>query len=701
MEELVNLLEKYFSKDTKYHNFDTLKKDLKIKGENSLELLKAALKQLEIDGVIFFDKKYGYRKFPSKSGFAFGEIEITKYGVGYVHTSDGYTIMVENGDLGGALNNDTVIVTNIFNKGKDFYHGEVYKIVKRNNGNIIFEVIRNGFYVSLVPYNKYESINIEIDKNELKDLIDGELVLVKVGCKSINGAFEATIDKVIGYKDDPNIDIKLIFEKFNIPVDFSDEVINEAKKIPQIVSDEDIKNRVDLRKENVFTIDCDNTKDRDDAVSIMKLQNGNYLLKVSIAHVSHYINKDSKLFLEAKNRCSSHYPGNTCVPMFPHILSNGICSLNQNVDRLTRTVEMEIDNLGNVINYDIYNSVINSKMAMSYSNVNKVLNGEYLSAYEPYRDDLMLMKELNQILEDARNRRNYINFNTSEVQVIEHENYYEFKPNNLGLAGQIIENFMLVANTTVYNHYSWFTLCYRIHESPSEERVKEVLDILRESNIRIPKINNIDSKSLKTLIDELGDNETSLIVRELLLKSMKKARYDINNIGHFALQYDTYGHFTSPIRRIVDLVTHMTIDNIDNFDYSEDSIKQLENNLKEICDKSNNIELVDREIEEEVLDMLMAEHMENHVGEEYEANIIDIGNTYILVRTSDLIKGKINLSDLPEDYYYYDYDKKAIVGKNTKKKYQIGNKLRVIVKEASKKTRIINFEIPKVKKLQK
>ena len=703
MDEIISLLNNLFSKDTRYHSENEIKKALKIKGETQEKILFEALNKLTEDGIIFKENKQGYRIFPTQSGFAFGQLQINRSGTGFVHTNDEHTILIENCDLNGALNGDNVIVTNIFSKRKDYYHGEIYKITKRNTGNLIYEVIRNDDNVTLVPYNYLENVNIDINKNEFKDLIDGDLVLVNIGCESNYGIYKGNIIKTIGHNDDPNIDIKLIFEKYNIPVEFSNKVKQEIKNMSKEVTEEEIKDRTDLRDEISFTIDCDNTKDKDDSLIIKKLDNGNYLLKVNIAHVSHYIKEDSEIFKEALNRTTSHYPGLTCIPMLPRELSNGICSLNPNVDRLTRTVEMEIDSNGNVLHYDIYNSVINSKIAMSYSKVNRVLNGEYIEEYNKFKPELELLKELNIILESKKQKRNYINFDVAEPTILQNklENKLEFKENNLGVAGQIIENCMLLANETVYNHFAWHILAYRVHEKPNEEKVREVINILRQSGIKIPKLKNIDSKSLKSIIENLGNDDISKIVKEYLLKSMKKARYDTLNVGHFALQYNTYGHFTSPIRRIIDLITHMTIDNIETFDYSEEAVKNYEKFLQKVCERTNKIEKTAKIIEDEVMDMLMAKEMEKHIGEQFEVYITDISKNSILVRTSNLIRGKIKLENMSDDKYYFDYDKKAVIGKKSKNKYQIGNKLIVLVKDASKETRTINFEIPDQKVLKK
>ena len=698
MEELISLLENFFSKDTRYHTKEEIKKQLKLKGENQEKILESAIKELEENGIIFFDSKKGYRIFPTDCDLVFGQIEINKAGTGFVHTKNGYTILIENIDLNGALNGDNVIASITSNKRKDFYSGEIFKIVKRKNGNLIFEVVGNGSCASLVPYNINENVLVDINSNQLKNLIDGEYVLVSVGCNNEYGTFKGNIEKIIGHKDDPNIELKTIFAKYNIPVEFDEEVLKEASLIPKEVSEEEIKDRVDLRNENIFTIDCDNTKDRDDAVGIKKLDNGNYLLKVNISHVSHYIKEGSKLFNEALTRCFSHYLGNTCNPMFPHTISNGICSLNQDVDRLTRTVEMEINYKGEIVNYNIYKSVINSKLEMSYSKVNDLLNGKSVKGYNKYYSDLSLMADLNYILEEARRNRNYLDFDTSEANILEkNDEIIGVAKNDLGLSGKIIENFMIIANNVVYSNFAWFTLAYRVHETPNEEKVREIIDILRKSGIKIPKIKNVNANTLKSIIENLGTDETAEVARECLLRSMKKAGYSTENLGHFALQLDTYGHFTSPIRRVIDLLTHTIIDNIEEFNVSKESFDHFDSLLKEVCKKANDIEKIGDLMEEEANDMLMAKYMKNHIGEEFEVIVTEIGKNSMLVRTKNLIRGKIKIENMLDDTYYYDRDKQAIIGKKEKKKYQIGTKLFVLVKNASPANRTINFEIPKQK----
>ena len=699
MDELILMLKELFEKNKNFYTFASIKKLLNIKGEEKNKILSKALNEMVESGDIFYDKKLGYRAFPTKDGYAFGTLYLNKVGTGFVTTNDGYTILIENSDLNGALNGDSVIVYNIFQRVKDYFHGEIYKVTKRKTGKILYEVVGSGDKATLVPYNQSENVPVYINKNDMKKLMDGDVILVKVGCNMDFGMYEGYIDNIVGHITDPDIDIKLICNKYGIPYVFSKNAKEEADKMKEYVDGDDLTGRVDLRKENIFTIDCDNTKDRDDSVGIKKLDNGNYLLKVNISHVSHYISKDSAIFKEALMRTTSHYLGNSVIPMIPSKISNGICSLEPGKDRLTKTVELEINNNGEVVNYNIYDSAINSRLAMSYSNVNKVLNGEQLPEYLPYKEDLELMKELNDILEKARDKRNYINFDTPEVETIQDKesNTTIFSKLDYGTAGKIIENFMLVANETVYKHFAWHILAYRVHEFPDEKKVREILKILKSSGIKLPKIENIDSRSLKTIINSLNDDEISQIVKEYLLKGMKKARYDTKNVGHFALQYDTYGHFTSPIRRIMDLIMHMTIDDIENFDYSENSVKSFENFLNDICEKTNKIEKIDELMTNEYLEMKMAEYMKDHIGEEFEVYVTDILKRGMIVRTKNLIKGKVRIDDMEDDQYHYDESTHALIGRNTKKKYQLGNKLCVLVKDASKESATIYFSLPKQK----
>ena len=506
-----------------------------------------------------------------------------------------------------------------------------------------------------------------------------------------------------GHKDDADIDIKLIYIQHGIPIEFSKEAIEEVNNLPTEVSEIEIKNRVDLRGKEIITIDCDGTKDRDDSIYGERLSNGNFKLYVSISDVSHYVKRGSKLFEEALIRRTSHYPNNTCNPLFPHKLSNGICSLNENVDRLTKTCEMEITPDGKVVDYNIYKSVIKSRKAMKYSEVNKVLEGKFVDGYSEYVEQLKILNEISDALEKDRCHRNSIDFGINDIELNQDKNGQTigFAMNGNGKSGRIIENCMLITGTTVAEHYSWLPFIYRVHEAPSYDAISEAIKILRLSGFEIPKYNNIDERMINSILNKIKNTEQANVVRMILLQSMKRARYDVNNVGHFALQLSKYSHFTSPIRRIADFMVHTLIDELDNLDYSESNIKRLENELSDICEKASATERIAQIIEDEALLMAMAEYMEKHIGEEYSGIITKVHQSGMIVQTDNMIKGKVSFENMLDDYYYHVPEKGAIIGKNTKKKYQIGSKIYIVVKEACKETRTIEFEIGKEKSLRK
>lgn len=702
METLEQLIYTYFKENKKSYTTQELRKQFKIKGEEQTNIFNSALKSLVEKGSLFFDGKV-FKLFTKELGFAYGEIVINRVGNGVVRTEYGI-IFISEKSLNGALNGDKVIISNIIkSKNHMNYVGEVYQVLKRRNGKLIFKVSGNGCDATLIPYNEYETADIIINKNELKNLRDGDYVAVDVFTEKKNGKYYAEIDRVIGNINTRNIEVKILFEEYNIPVDFPKEVEEEVKKIPTSVSEDEIKGRIDLRHKSIITIDCDNTKDRDDAVYLEKLYNNNYKLYVNISDVSHYVKRDSKLFEEALRRCNSHYVNNTCNPMFPKELSNGICSLNENADRLTKTVEMEIDSNGQVVDYKIYKSVINSKKAMKYSNVNKVLKGEHVEGYENFTSQLELMNELNQILENARHKRNYIDFAIRDVEQVE-DNYGEiidFKQADIGPAHLMIENFMVIANETVAKHHYWLPFVFRIHEEPNEKAVKEILDLLKLSGYKIPPYKNIDEKTLKGILIELDKIDMLDIAKSMILKRMKRARYSIENLGHYALQLKHYCHFTSPIRRIADFIIHTIIDEVETLDYSNANMNSMEKELQEICENASRLERLSKEIEAKGMYIQMAKYMQKHIGETYKVYITELYQHAFLAKTENMIVGKIKFEDIEDDKYYYDYEKNAVIGKNTNKKYRIGDKVWVMVKDANKETGTVSFKMPKQKVLTK
>ena len=702
METLEQLIYAYFEESKKGYTTNELRKQFKIKGEEQTDIFNSALKSLVEKGCLFFDGKV-YKLFTLDLGLAYGEIEINRVGNGIIHTEYG-TIFVDNKNLNGALNGDKVTISNIVtHKGKTSFEGKVYQVLKRRTGKLIFKVKGNGVDATLLPYNEYETVDIIINKYQLKDLKDGDYVVVNVFTDKKDNKYTAEIDKVIGNVDSKNIDVKILFEEYNIPVEFSKEAKEEVKLIPTEVTEKEIEGRVDLRGKSIITIDCDNTKDKDDAIYVEKLPNNNYKLYVSIADVSHYVKKGTKLFEEALIRCNSHYINNTCNPMFPEELSNGICSLNENVDRLTKTVEMEINKLGEVVDYKIYKSVIRSRKAMKYSKVNKVLNDEVVDGYEEFEMQLNLMNELNHVLENARHSRNYIDFDIRDVEQVENSNgeIIDFKRADTGNAQLMIENFMVVCNENVAKHFYWLPFVFRVHEEPNEKAIKEVLDLLRLSGYKIPNYKNVDEKTLKGILIELSAIDNLDILKSKLLKKMKRARYSVENLGHYALQLKHYCHFTSPIRRIADFIIHTIIDEVETLDYTNESMNKMEKEIAEVCENASRLERISKELEEKGMCLEMAKYMEKHIGHTFSAYITELYQHGMLAKTENMIVGKINIGDMNEDKFYFDYEKNAIIGKKTNKRYRIGDKVYVIVKDANKETGLVTYELPKQKVLTK
>ena len=691
MEEVKKLIEKFIEKNNKITE-EKLKKALKIKGETKTKIYNKALKELREEGKIYQDEKERLTPFSKNQELIHGKIKINKAGNGFIEDSQ-KTIYIESKDLNGALDEDIVIIE------KD-QNPKVKQILKRNKENIVLEVQKEN-KTKLIPHHKNQNIKVDINKNELKNLSNGDLILVKITTEKTNDKYKGEIIKTIGNKNEKETELKALALEYGVPVEFSKESIQEAKNIKQSVTKEDLKDRIDLRQKQIVTIDCDDTKDRDDAVYVEKTKDGNYKLYVSIIDISHYIKPNTSLYEEARKRCTSHYLNNICIPMFPKEISNGICSLNENEDRLTKTCEMKINKKGEVIDYKIYNSVINSKKAMKYSEVNQVLENKNIKEYTPFIKQLKIMEELNKILEQNKHQRAYLDFDIQEIKVNERKDgkIENFTLRSQKTAEKIIENFMILANQTIANHYSWLPFIYRVHEAPNEEKIKETIEKIKKSGIKIPNNVNTNPYSIKKALDKIKEKDEHGIYRKELLKSMKKAKYDTTNEGHFALQLDTYTHFTSPIRRLPDFIIQTLISKIDTLDYSKESIENLEKTLNEVAKESSKVEKIAIELEDEALKMAMAEYMENHIGETTNGVITDVYISGALIKTVNQITGKLKLEDMKDDKYYVDKDQNVIIGKKTKEKYHLGDQIEVTVKKADKKERTINFE--KVRKRTK
>lgn len=616
-----------------------------------------------------------------KNNYATENIRIYKdCGVFYF---DNIKYKIHLDDINGALKNDLCL----FVIDKESKKAKVKKIIKRFNDLVVCELIDNK--LKIYGDNKH----VDIPSNECSRLVEGSRVLIKLKNDGLNG----NIVEIIGHKDDPGIDLIQIALSKCFSLDFSEEYLKELEKFPNHVKEDEIKGRLDLRNKLIYTIDCDNTKDMDDAISIEKKENGNYVLGVHIADVSHYVKLGSEIFKEAFKRGNSLYMLNTVIPMIHKFLSNGICSLNPSVDRLTKSCFMEIDKDGNIVDYKIVKSVIRSKKKMKYSEVNKLLEeNKMVAGYEPFIDNLKLANELNNILNKARIERGYVKFMSNDliVELDKNNKPLEFKMQEQKTAETMIENCMLMANQTVAINYSWLPFIYRIHEMPDKNTVINILQFLKKLGYNIPLIKNVDNqKALQGILRDLSSDKDFKIISNFILRGMKKAKYSTENTGHFALAYEHYTHFTSPIRRLSDLMVHILIDLYEKNNYMiNEEIENLEQLLIDVSIQASFKERKAIEAENEANAMKMAEYMEGHINEYFNGKIINIDSSGVTVEVNNII-GHVNFSDIKKDSYKFNKENFTLFGKKTKQTLKIGDNVRIKVLSASKEYRTIDFAI--------
>ena len=492
-----------------------------------------------------------------------------------------------------------------------------------------------------------------------------------------NNTYQGNVLRVIGHKNDPGVDILSIVYKYGINDKFPDEVLEELKDIPDSVLQDDYKNRRDLRNEVIFTIDGKDTKDIDDAISIKK-KGDNYILGVHIADVSYYVKEGSKLYEEAYNRATSIYLVDRVIPMLPHKLSNGICSLNPNVDRLAISCVMEINNKGKVVSHEIFESVINSKKQMNYDSVNKILKENVVEdGYEEFVDDLKLMNELAHILRKEKINRGYLEFDSPEPKIIvdDKSKPIEIIPRVQDEAENLIEDFMIVANETVASHIFYMKLpfIYRIHEIPEEEKIKEFLEMISMLGYNVKGNRHFEnSKSLQMILEQLKDKSEFPIFSSMLLRCMKKAIYKEENLGHYGLGSKCYTHFTSPIRRFPDTTVHNLLR---KYIFNEPDDKELNKlidywnyNLPSLCEHVSERERNSIDCERDVESMKMAEYMESHIGEKYDGIIDSIMNFGMFIQLSNLVEGLVHISEIKGDYYIFDEKTKRYLKDKEKEK---------------------------------
>ena len=586
------------------------------------------------------------------------------------------------------------------------------KIFELEKNTIVGTYQKSRNFGFVVPDDKKLGTDIYIAKKDAMKAKNNQKVVVEITkLPKADKSAEGKIIEIIGYIDQAGVDMLSLVKEYDLPYEFPEPVIKEAKKISQEIDEKDIVNRKDLRDEEIFTIDGEDAKDLDDAVNVKKLPNGNYILGVHIADVSHYVKEGSFLDKEAIARGTSVYMLDRVIPMLPVELSNGICSLNAGKDRFAISCIMEIDKNGQVVSSDIFKSVINVTERMSYTNVQKILDNsdkEVIARYSKYIEHFKLMEELAHILKKRREKAGSLNLDIPETKVILDERgiAVDITKYELKFANEIIEQFMLTANETVAEKFFWLEapFIYRVHEAPDMEKVSELNKFLFNLGYRVKcKKEEVHPTAFAEVLNEVKGKPEERVVSTLVLRTLKVARYESENKGHFGIASKYYCHFTSPIRRYPDLFIHRIISRYlkQGYNLDDEEIAKYRTQATKYAEESSEREKIAQKVERESVDIKMAEYMESHIGEEYDGIISSITSFGVFVELENTVEGMIRFDKLGDEYFIYDEDHKTLLGEKTKTMYHIGDKLRIRVIRADKNSRQIDFErvVPKPQNL--
>ena len=660
--------------------------------------LQNTLDEMVSDGILYYsDKKKKYLLLEN-SHLVKGTLSLNEKGFGFIIINkDTKDVYVNEKNINGAQDGDLVLFEYL-NKDKERPEGRIIKTIKRNYEPLVGEVILVDGEYFVKPDRK--GANIYIPRDNLNGAVEGHKVVVT---PLKEGNRVGKITKIIGHKNDVGVDILSFVYEYNFSPSFPDEVVEELDDIPSYLTEEEINKelssgRRDLRSEEIFTIDGSDTKDIDDAISLSKLDDGKYKLGVHIADVSYYVKEGTKLDDEAYFRGTSVYLVDRVLPMLPHKLSNGICSLNENEDRFAFSCEMIIDDKGDIGHYEIFKSIIRSRKKMTYEEVNKILEENTTSEdYKPFEKTLLLMNELSKILRKKMIRRGYIEFESTEAKIKVDENchptHIESRVQRSG--EELIENFMIAANETVASsiYYKNLPGIYRVHDKPDEKRLGEFMKFLSLHGYVVNGKNKIDNpKDLQHILSQLEEVPEVRVLHDMAIRSQAKAVYSDINIGHFGLGSKCYSHFTSPIRRYPDLILHRLLKDY-NYNYSDRIISERKEELPIECVHCSIREQEAQNCERDVDKMKKAEYMMDHIGEVYDGIISGVQEFGFFVELENTIEGLVKAESIKGDYYVFDNDLMALIGKKSKKKYSFGDKVKVKVTRADKDRSEIDFEI--------
>ncbi len=667
------------------------------------ELVKA-LVALEEDGLVVRTRSNRYGV-PEKMNLIRGKVTGHSKGFAFVVPEDPTLddIFIPPSELKNAMHGDTVLVRVSSQASGARKEGTIVRIIERGVTEIVGTYTESKNFGFVIPDDKKIVNDIFIPKHAANGAVEGHKVVVRLTTYPEGRiSAEGEVIKILGHKNDPGVDILSIIHKHRLPLQFPEDVIAHANSVPDTISEEDLKGRRDLRNEMIVTIDGADAKDLDDAVTVTKLANGHYKLGVHIADVSHYVTEGSPIDREAYERGTSVYLVDRVIPMIPHRLSNGICSLNPKVDRLTLSCEMEIDERGNIVSHEIFQSVIRTTERMTYSDVNKILvdkDEELRQKYEPLVPMFELMAELADILRNKRMQRGAIDFDFKEAKVLVDDDGkpYDVILRERSVAERLIEEFMLAANETVAEHFHWMNVpfMYRVHEDPKPEKLQRFLEFITNFGYVVKGTGNqIHPRALQEILEAVRGEPEEMVVSTVMLRSMKQARYDAESLGHYGLSTEFYTHFTSPIRRYPDLIVHRLIRTyLINGKIDNQTQQKWAEQLPDIAEHASNMERRAVEAERETDDLKKTEFMEDKIGMEFDGIISSVTNFGLFVELPNTIEGLVHVSYLTDDYYRYDEHHYAMIGERTGKVYRIGDEITVRVINVNKEERIVDFEI--------
>ena len=600
------------------------------------------------------------------------------------------------------MNGDKVVVEIILDAMKDKKaEGKIVKILVRENTEIVGTFQENKNFGFVVPDDQKLGTDIFISKKNFGKARNNHKVVVKITKYPEKGRkAEGEIIEVIGNINQAGVDMLSLIKEYKLPAKFPEDVIEEAKSFGDKIDMKDAKNRVDLRDRIVFTIDGEEAKDLDDAIMIEKTDDDkHYILDVHIADVSHYVKNGTKLDREARIRGTSIYMLDRVIPMLPRELSNGLCSLNAGQDRYTLSVKMKIDKEGNIISSDIYKGIIRVTERMTYTDVQKILDNsdeKIVKKYSKYIDQFKLMEELAKILKTKRMRQGYLNLDIPESKIVLDNitgKCIDVRKYETSFANEIIEQFMLAANETVAERFYWLEVpfIYRVHEKPDIDKVKELNKFLFNLGYKIHISQDIVHPSaFSKVLEEIKGKSEEKVVSNLILRTLKVARYESENKGHFGIASKYYCHFTSPIRRYPDLFIHRIIS--EYFNSSDERKNRFSIEAEEYAKSSSDREKVATQVERESQDLKKAEYMQNKIGEEYTGIISNITSFGVFVELQNTVEGLIRFENLGNEYFIYNDEHKYLIGEKSNTKYKIGDRINIRVIEANKQLRKIAFE---------